>query len=152
MADQKLNEIPQVQSSELANVKAFFALMTNGEIKQMSKKDMASVVGGLLSIEGHSFQSVLTIIPQGGRHELPFHSGLVLITNQRGSTSIADAILRTDGTGKVLTDEGSQVVFFSETGGGATVSVYKENETSHWEIINNRSSEAQIRYSYVTNV
>ena len=47
MADQKLNEIPQVQSSELANVKAFFALMTNGEIKQMSKEDMASVVGGL---------------------------------------------------------------------------------------------------------
>ena len=46
MADQKLNEIPQVQSSELANVKAFFALMTNGEIKQMSKEDMASVVEG----------------------------------------------------------------------------------------------------------
>ncbi|WP_346713306.1 hypothetical protein [Mediterranea massiliensis] len=50
MADQKLNEIPQVQSSELANVKAFFALMTNGEIKQMSKEDMASVVGGLLKL------------------------------------------------------------------------------------------------------
>lgn len=52
MADQKLNEIPQVQSSELANVKAFFALMTNGEIKQMSKEDMASVVGELLNVDG----------------------------------------------------------------------------------------------------
>ena len=50
MADQKLNEIPQVQSSELANVKAFFALMANGEIRQMSKEDMASVVGGLLKL------------------------------------------------------------------------------------------------------
>lgn len=61
-------------------------------------------------------------------------------------------MLSSDCTGKVLTDEGSQVVFFENTGGGATVSVYKENETSHWEIINNRSSQAQIRYSYVTNV
>ena len=52
MADQKLNEIPKVQSSELANVKAFFALMTNGEIKQMSKEDMASVVGELIGIDG----------------------------------------------------------------------------------------------------
>ena len=53
MADQKLNEIPQVQSSELANVKAFFALMANGEIKQMSKEDMASVVGELLKSDGY---------------------------------------------------------------------------------------------------
>ena len=48
MADQKLNEISQVQSAELADVKTFLAVMNNGEIKQMSKEDMASVVGGLL--------------------------------------------------------------------------------------------------------
>ena len=39
-------------------------------------------MGGLLSIEGHSFQSVLTIIPQGGRHELPFHSGLLAFSGK----------------------------------------------------------------------
>lgn len=89
---------------------------------------------------------------QGEEYELPLHSGLLLITNQSGSTSIAAAILRIDGTGEVLTDKDSQVVFFSKTGGTSTVSVYKEDYNSRWKIINNRSSEAQIRISYVTNI
>lgn len=108
-------------------------------------------MGGLLSIEGHTFQSVCVIIQPSEEYELPFHSGLLLITNQSGSTKMAAAMLSLDCTGKVLMDEDSQVVFFENTGGGTTVSVYKENEISHWKIINNRSSQAQIRYSYVTN-
>lgn len=109
-------------------------------------------MGGLLSIEGHSFQSVLTIIPQGGKHELPIHSGLLLITNQSRSTNIAAAILRIDGTGEVLTDRDTQVVFFENTGALSTISVYKESEGEHWMVINNRSTIAQIRYSYIMNV
>ena len=50
MANKALNQVSQVQSTELANVKTFLAVMNNGEIKQMSKEDMASVVGELLPI------------------------------------------------------------------------------------------------------
>ena len=49
MANKALNQVSQVQSNELANVKTFLAVMNNGEIKQMSKEDMAAVVGELLS-------------------------------------------------------------------------------------------------------
>ena len=48
MANKALNQVSQVQSTELANVKTFLAVMNNGEIKQMSKEDMAAVVGGLI--------------------------------------------------------------------------------------------------------
>ena len=89
---------------------------------------------------------------QGEEYELPLHSGLLLITNQSGSTNIAAAILRIDGTGEILTDEDSQVVFFSKTGDGSTVSVFKESYSDHWKIINNRNSEAQVRISYVINI
>lgn len=50
MANKALNQVSQVQSTELANVKTFLAVMNNGEIKQMSKEDMAAVVGGLLPV------------------------------------------------------------------------------------------------------
>ena len=50
MANKALNQVSQVQSAELANVKTFLAVMNNGEIKQTSKEDMAAVVGGLLPI------------------------------------------------------------------------------------------------------
>ena len=50
MANKALNQVSQVQSTELANVKTFLAVMNNGEIKQMSKEDMSAVVGGLLPI------------------------------------------------------------------------------------------------------
>ena len=49
MANKALNQVSQVQSTELANVKTFLAVMNNGEIKQMSKEDMSAVVGGLFS-------------------------------------------------------------------------------------------------------
>lgn len=64
---------------------------------------------------------------------------------------MAAAILSEDGTGKVINDEETQVVFFSKTGGLSTVSVYKEGQSEHWKIINNRSLQAQIRYSYIIN-
>ena len=47
MANKALNQVSQVQSTELANVKTFLAVMNNGEIKQMSKEDMSAVVGEL---------------------------------------------------------------------------------------------------------
>ena len=109
-------------------------------------------MGARLAIKGNSFDSILQIIPKDGEYELPLHSGLLLITNQSGSTAIAAAILRTDGTGEVLTDKESQVVFFSNTGGLSTVSVYKQSVDEHWKIINNRSLEAQVRISYVLNI
>ena len=108
-------------------------------------------VGGLIGIEGHSFQPELIIIQQGEEYELPFHAGLLLITNQSGSEKMAAAILSADCTGKVINDEETQVLFFSTTGGLSTVSVYKESKSEHWKIINNRASQAQIRYSYIIN-
>ena len=56
MANKALNQVSQVQSTELANVKTFLAVMNNGEIKQMSKEDMASVVGELLNINNSWFR------------------------------------------------------------------------------------------------
>lgn len=52
MADKKLNEVTTVNSGTLANVKNFLAVMKDGSIQQMSKEDMASVVGGLISTLG----------------------------------------------------------------------------------------------------
>ena len=50
MADKKLNEVTTVNSGTLANVKNFLAVMNDGSIQQMSKEDMASVVGGLIGL------------------------------------------------------------------------------------------------------
>ena len=51
MEDKKLNEVTTVNSGTLANVKTFLAVMKDGTIQQMSKEDLASVVGGLLGID-----------------------------------------------------------------------------------------------------
>lgn len=56
MANKALNQVSQVQSTELANVKTFLAVMNNGEIKQMSKEDMSAVVGELLGIEDYNIK------------------------------------------------------------------------------------------------
>lgn len=48
MEDKKLNEVTTVNSNTLANVKTFLAVMKDGTIQQMSKEDLASVVGGLI--------------------------------------------------------------------------------------------------------
>lgn len=45
MADKKLNEVTTVSTGTLNNVKNFLAVMNDGSIQQMSKEDMASVVG-----------------------------------------------------------------------------------------------------------
>lgn len=140
------NQLPQQSDLKWAR-----ALDASGNSILISKEDLAGVVGGLLGIDGHSFQSVSIIIQQGEEYELPFQSGLLLITNQSGSTKMAAATLSEDGTGKVINDEETQVVFFSKTGGLSTVSVYKEGQSEHWKIINNRSLQAQIRYSYIIN-
>ena len=151
MATGDIREIDMTKATNLDG-KKIRLVGDDGKGYWIEKEDLAAVVGGLLSVEGHSFQSVGITIEPSGEYELPFHAGLLLITNHSGSTKSAAAVLSSDCTGKVLTDEGSQVVFFSNTGGGATVSVYKESDNSHWKIINNRSSQAVIRYSYVTNV
>ena len=52
MEDKKLNEVTTVNSGTLANVKTFLAVMQDGTIQQMSKEDLASVVGELLSSLG----------------------------------------------------------------------------------------------------
>ncbi|MBM6759657.1 hypothetical protein, partial [Bacteroides mediterraneensis] len=48
MADKKLNEVTTVSTGTLNNVKNFLAVMNDGSIQQMSKEDMAEVVGGLI--------------------------------------------------------------------------------------------------------
>lgn len=48
MADKKLNEVTTINTTTLNNVKNFLAVMNDGSIQQMSKQDMASVVGGLI--------------------------------------------------------------------------------------------------------
>ena len=50
MEDKKLNEVTTVNSGTLANVKTFLAVMKDGTIQQMSKEDLASVVGGLIGL------------------------------------------------------------------------------------------------------
>lgn len=49
MANQKLNEVTTVPTASINNVKTFLAVMNDGSIQQMSKADMATVLGGLLS-------------------------------------------------------------------------------------------------------
>lgn len=48
MANQKLNEVTTVPTASINNVKTFLAVMNDGSIQQMSKDDMATVLGGLL--------------------------------------------------------------------------------------------------------
>ncbi len=48
MADKKLNEVTTVPTASINNVKTFLAVMNDGSIQQMSKADMATVLGGLL--------------------------------------------------------------------------------------------------------
>ena len=136
MATGDIQEIDMTKATD-ADGKKIRLVGDDGKGYWMEFSDLAAVVGGLLEIDGHSFQSVSIIIQQGGEHELPFNSGLLLITNQSGSTKMAAAILSEDGTGKVINDEETQVVFFSKTGGLSTVSVYKEGQSEHWKIINN---------------
>ena len=65
MANKALNQVSQVQSTELANVKTFLAVMNNGEIKQMSKESLASVVGGLYFIASLTEETIDFTIRQG---------------------------------------------------------------------------------------
>ena len=50
MANKKLNEVTTVSSANISNVKTFLAVMNDGSIQQMSKEDMASVLGELQGI------------------------------------------------------------------------------------------------------
>ena len=57
MADKPLNQVTKV--TNLNNVKTFLAVMNDNTIQQMSKEDMAKVVGGLLSNKGDLASSLL---------------------------------------------------------------------------------------------
>lgn len=50
MANQALNQVPEVQESIINNVKCFLAVMNDGSIQQMSKELMAQVLEGLLPV------------------------------------------------------------------------------------------------------
>lgn len=50
MANQKLNEVTTVPTASINNVKTFLAVMNDGSIQQMSKEDMATVLGGLIDM------------------------------------------------------------------------------------------------------
>lgn len=59
MADKKLNEVTQVSSDTLNNVKSFLAVMNDGSIQQMTKADMASVLEGLIGTATDSKNGLL---------------------------------------------------------------------------------------------
>ena len=59
MANQKLNEVTTVPTASINNVKTFLAVMNDGSIQQMSKEDMATVLGGLLG-NPLGFKQILT--------------------------------------------------------------------------------------------
>ena len=61
MADKKLNEVTTINTTTLNNVKSFLAVMNDGSIQQMSKQDMASVVGGLLPEASINNKGLMTI-------------------------------------------------------------------------------------------
>ena len=51
MANQALNQVPEVQESIINNVKCFLAVMADGSIQQMSKELMAQVLEELLPLD-----------------------------------------------------------------------------------------------------
>lgn len=61
MADKKLNEVTTVSTGTLNNVKNFLAVMNDGSIQQMSKEDMAAVVGGLIPEASINNNGLMTI-------------------------------------------------------------------------------------------
>lgn len=89
MPNKALNQVSQVQSTELANVKTFLAVMNNGEIKQMSKEDMSAVVGGLLKPLSaklvKSVEELDSLEPSLSNPIIPFYTGF--ISNIAGSDS-----------------------------------------------------------------
>lgn len=50
MANQKLNEVTTVPTASINNVKTFLAVMNDGSIQQMTKADMATVLGELIGL------------------------------------------------------------------------------------------------------
>lgn len=75
MANKALNQVSQVQSTELTNVKTFLAVMNNGEIKQMSKEDMAAVVGGLIGLATNKKNGLVSknyALQQIGNYNAPY--------------------------------------------------------------------------------
>lgn len=50
MANQKLNEVTTVPTASINNVKTFLAVMNDNSIQQMTKEDMATVLGGLQNL------------------------------------------------------------------------------------------------------
>lgn len=48
MANKKLNEVTTVPTASINNVKTFLAVMNDNSIQQMTKEDMATVLGGLM--------------------------------------------------------------------------------------------------------
>ena len=54
-----LAEFPQVPTVNINNVKTFLAVMADGSIQQMSKADIASVLGELLGMNSKTFKQAL---------------------------------------------------------------------------------------------
>ena len=139
MADQKLNEIPQVQSSELANVKAFFALMANGEIRQMSKEDMASVVGELL------FSWKTASIQPSNEIELEIKQGLFAAYYPSGSYNVFCALLQENNDAQVLSESPNIQAINNEQG----IQIYKKSIGGNWFIQNNYKVSGIVKYAYL---
>lgn len=75
MEDKKLNEVTTVNSGTLANVKTFLAVMKDGTIQQMSKEDLASVVGGLIGTADNTKDGLVSSLFAPIKVDDPYPSG-----------------------------------------------------------------------------
>jgi hypothetical protein len=117
MADKPLNEVTKV--TNLNNVKTFLAVMNDNTIQQMSKEDLASVVGGLIGTATTEKNGLMSkdiyrriesydITTQSGKFTLLFNlklfaQGCAYIkfgdtTNNNASTFIVDINNRSNGS------------------------------------------------------
>ena len=79
MADKPLNQVTKV--TDLSKVKTFLAVMDDNTIQQMSKEDMATVVGGLLDIQNFGVKRyTFTINNNEGAHTNLTRKGVYIIS------------------------------------------------------------------------
>ena len=79
MADKPLNQVTKV--TDLSKVKTFLAVMDDNTIQQMSKEDMATVVGGLLDIQNIGVKRyTFTINNNEGAHTNLTRKGVYIIS------------------------------------------------------------------------
>lgn len=139
MADKKLNEVTTVSTGTLNNVKNFLAVMNDGSIQQMSKEDMAAVVGGLIGkattdkdglMPAHRTMSILYSEGKPVKITIPTNEGFsLLLTAVKNHESGGQSIINLSGysNGFIATNirRGSYIsgISYKETSSGTDIYV-----------------------------